>query len=147
MSGLTFEEFWNLGVYSYPFYRFVIENHCLKLKKEKHCLVFDAGCGPKICSISKIPENVTVIGLDINRKNIYSSHQAAKRKRYRNFHYVVGSLTNFPLAASIFDICVCIDVLEHLPNKNSAIAEISRICKSKAGFRFNFKSIKSYTVI
>jgi 2-polyprenyl-3-methyl-5-hydroxy-6-metoxy-1,4-benzoquinol methylase len=134
MSGLKIEEFWNLGFYSYPFYRFVVESYCLQSLKKKRCVMFDAGCGSHVCSLSKVPENTTVIGLDINRKSIYSCHQAAKRKGYRNFHYLIGSLTHLPLISSIFDICICIDVLEHLPNKDNAIAEISRVCKLKATF-------------
>jgi 2-polyprenyl-3-methyl-5-hydroxy-6-metoxy-1,4-benzoquinol methylase len=135
MSGLTVEKFWNLGNYSYPFYRFIIENYMhLELQKEKSCLMFDAGCGSEICSVSKIPENVTVIGLDVNRKSIHSSHNAAKKKGYKNFHFIIGSLTHLPLTSSIFDICICIDVLEHLPNKNDALAEISRVCKPKTRF-------------
>jgi 2-polyprenyl-3-methyl-5-hydroxy-6-metoxy-1,4-benzoquinol methylase len=134
MSGLIPEEFWVLGNYSYPFYRYVIENLLLRLPKEKPRLMLDAGCGPRICSISKIPENITVIGLDINRKNIYSSHQGAKKKGYKNFNFIIGSLTSLPLISSVFDIVVCVDVLEHIPNKKSAIAEISRICKPKAIF-------------
>jgi 2-polyprenyl-3-methyl-5-hydroxy-6-metoxy-1,4-benzoquinol methylase len=123
MSGLTIEKYWNLGDYSYPFYRFVIENYLhLELRNKKGCLMFDAGCGSKICSISKIPKNVTVIGLDIDRKSIHSSHKAAKEKRYGNFHYIIGSLLHLPIVSGIFDICVCVDVIEHLLDKNNAIA-------------------------
>jgi 2-polyprenyl-3-methyl-5-hydroxy-6-metoxy-1,4-benzoquinol methylase len=134
MSGLTVEQFWFLGSYFYPFYRFVIENYLFKIVKGRHHLLFDAGCGSEISSLSKIPNNITVIGLDINRKSIHSSHQAAKRKGYKNFHYILGSLTHLPLTSDTFDICICIDVLEHIPNKNNVILEISRVCKSKAIF-------------
>jgi len=133
MSEFTIEECWNLGVYSYPFYRSLIEKYLhLELLNKKGCLMFDAGCGSKICSISEIPKNVTVIELDIDRKGIHSSHKAAKEKGYRNFHYITGSLTHLPITSEVFDICICIDVIEHLPDKNNAIAEISRVCKPKA---------------
>jgi 2-polyprenyl-3-methyl-5-hydroxy-6-metoxy-1,4-benzoquinol methylase len=133
MSGLIVEEFWILGGYSYPFYRSVIEKWYLKFPK-KHCFMLDAGCGPQICSLSRISKNIAVIGLDVDRKNIYSSHERAKKKGYDNFHFIVGSLTYIPLISSIFDICVCVDVLEHLSDKKNAINEISRVCKPKAGF-------------
>jgi 2-polyprenyl-3-methyl-5-hydroxy-6-metoxy-1,4-benzoquinol methylase len=134
MSGLIVEEFWVLGGYPYPFYRYVIENCYSKFPKKRRCLMLDAGCGPQICSLSKIPKNITVIGLDVDRKNIYSSHEGAKKKGYNNFHFIVGSLTSIPLISSIFDICVCVDVLEHLSDKKNAITEISRVCKPQAGF-------------
>lgn len=134
MGGAVVEKFWNLAFYRYPFYRFIIEKHFLQLKKESRHLMLDAGCGANICSLSKVLENVTVIGLDISKENIHSSHKAAKRRNYKNFHFIIGSLSNIPIRSNTFDICVCIDVLEHLPNKNNSIAEISRVCQSKAKF-------------
>ena len=38
------------------------------------------------------------------------------------------------LISNIFDICVCIDVLEHLSDKKGAISEISRVCKPGSKF-------------
>lgn len=135
MSELLIEECWSLGGYLYPFYRFVIEKHLYpESQKNENCIMLDAGCGSKVCSISKIPENVTVIGLDSDCKAVYSSHMLAKKKGYENLCFIIGSLTHLPLRSDIFDICVCIDVLNHLPNKNDAIAEISRVCKPRAKF-------------
>lgn len=134
MSGLSPQKFWKLNGYFYPFYRFVIESYFSRCSYGKTLLMLDAGCGPHICSISKIPENITTIGLDINRDNIYSSHLKAKDKGSKNFHFMVASITSLPLKADIFDIFICVDVLEHLPNKHEAIAEILRVCKAGATF-------------
>lgn len=134
MSGIFPQQFWKLNNYSYPFYRFIIENNCLKLPSEKPLLILDAGCGANTCSLSKVPKNITVIGIDLSKENIYSSHQKAKEKGYKNFHFIVGSIISIPFKTNIYDISVCVDVLEHLPNKHRAIAEISQVCKTGATF-------------
>lgn len=82
--------------------------------------------------LSRVPENVTTIGLDISRSNILSSHKKAKEKGYKNFSFIIGSLTSLPFKDNIFDICVCVDVLEHILNKLQAITEVSRVCKRGA---------------
>lgn len=134
MSGLVIEEFWHLNNYFYPFYRFIIENYCKQSIDQRPCLMLDAGCGQNICSISKVPEGMTVVALDVSRKEVHFSYQKAKKKDYKNFFFVIGSITSLPIKDQIFDICICVDVLEHLSNKNKAIAEISRICKPGAKF-------------
>lgn len=93
MSELFPQKFWKLNNYFYPFYRFIIEKHFFRLLCKKPLILLDAGCGPHICSVSKVPENITAIGLDVSRKNIHLSHKKAKEKGYANFHFVVGSIT------------------------------------------------------
>ena len=105
-----------------------------RLLCKKPLILLDAGCGPHICSVSKVPENITAIGLDVSRKNIHLSHKKAKEKGYANFHFVVGSITYLPFKTNIFDISICVDVLEHVPDKDKAIVEISRTCKYGAAF-------------
>ena len=134
MSELFPQKFWKLNNYFYPFYRFIIEKHFFRLLCKKPLILLDAGCGPHICSVSKVPENITAIGLDVSRKNIHLSHKKAKEKGYANFHFVVGSITYLPFKTNIFDISICVDVLEHVPDKDKAIAEISRTCKYGAAF-------------
>jgi len=134
MSELFPQKFWKLNNYFYPFYRFVIEKHFFRLPCEKPLILLDAGCKPHVCSVSKVPENITAIGLDISRKNIYLSHKKAKEKGYANFHFVVGSIICLPFKTNIFDISICVNVLEHVPDKDKAIAEISRTCKYGASF-------------
>jgi len=41
--------------------------------------------GKNICSISKAPEGITVVALDVSRKKVYLSYQKAKKKGYKNF--------------------------------------------------------------
>lgn len=97
-------------------------------------MLLDAGCGRNVSSLSYVPNNVFVIGVDISRWNISESNQKAKKKGYKNFNFVVASLKALPFRQQIFDLAVCVDVLEHIPNNQEAIDEISRVCKSRASF-------------
>jgi len=133
MSGFIVNKFWHLGNYQYVFYRFVLEQCCQRLF-ENPCLLFDAGCGSRISSLSHVPKNVSVIGADISRKNIAESHRKVKEKGYGKFNFIVASITSLPIRDKIFDISICVDVLEHIPNNKKVISEISRTSKPKAEF-------------
>jgi 2-polyprenyl-3-methyl-5-hydroxy-6-metoxy-1,4-benzoquinol methylase len=134
MSGYIVEKFWHLGNYHYVFYRFVLEQYCHQRRKKKRCLMLDAGCGPRICSLSHVPENFFVVGIDVNRWNVAESHRKAKDRIYENFSFVVASITSLPFRHEAFEVAVCVDVLEHLPTKRKAIEEISRTCRPKGEF-------------
>jgi len=133
MSGYTVEKFWHIGNYRYVFYRFVLEQFCLQQFK-KPCLLLDAGCGPRISSLSHVPKYVFVISVDISRRNVVESHRKAKQKGYENFNFIVASITTLPFRHKTFDIVICADVLEHITTNQEAINDISRTCKRKAEF-------------
>jgi len=129
MSGFIVEKFWHLNNYRYIFYRFLVEKYCKQSFSKKSSLMLDAGCGSRICSLSHVPKNVFVIGLDVRRKNILNSRRKANEKGYKNFSFIVASITSLPFRHDTFALTVCVDVLEHLLNKQKAVAEISRVCK------------------
>lgn len=124
------ERFWHLRGYKYVYYRFALEKLC-KEHFTSDCLILDAGCGSDGCSLSKVPEDVTVIGVDISRRNVLAS----KRKLFfRNFFFVVCSVTDLPFRDSVFDLVVSQDVLEHIEAKWETVIETARVCKSRAHF-------------
>jgi len=129
MSGYITEKFWHLKRYSYPYYRFVLNQECQPQFKHNPCLTLDAGCGSHISSLHQVPKGVTVIGVDVSHRNILSSHQKAKQKAYTNFSFVVANICFLPFKDGTFNLAVCIDVLEHIAKKRQAIHEISRTCK------------------
>lgn len=135
MSGFIVEKFWHLNNYCYIFYRFMVEQYCQKLlHKKSSFIMLDAGCGSKLCSLSSVPKNAFVVGLDVSRGNIANSHRKAEEMGYENFSFIVASVTSLPFRHEVFELSVCVDVLEHLSNKQKAVDEISRTCKSEAEF-------------
>jgi ubiquinone/menaquinone biosynthesis C-methylase UbiE len=131
MSGFLVNEYWHLNSYRYVFYRFVVESFCAR-QLAKPCLMLDAGCGPTICSLSHVPKNASVIGVDLNPRNVVQSHKKAKQLGYDNFSFILASLTALPFRSGVFDLTVSVDVLEHVDHKKVALIEISRILKLHA---------------
>jgi len=134
MSGDTIAEFWHLGNYVYPLYIFLIENFCYRCFSKNGLIILDAGCGPNISSLSRVPEGVYCVGIDVSSKNIAKSHIKAKTKKYQNFSFIVGSVTELPFRGEIFHLILCCDVLEHIKAKQKAIDEFWRVCKSQGEF-------------
>lgn len=134
MSGITVKKFWHMGNYTYPFYRFVLEDLCCRCFAKSSSTMLDAGCGPNISSLSHVPENVHCIGIDISSENIAKSHGKAKTKDYRNFSFIVASTADMPFCSKSFDLILCCDVLEHVEAKHRTIQEISRVCRPQGKF-------------
>ena len=134
MSGITVKKFWHLGNYTYLFYRFVLEDFCRRCFAKSSLMMLDAGCGPNISSLTYVPENVSCVGIDVSLKNVAKSHRKAKTKKYRNFSFVIASITDLPFRGEIFDLILCCDVLEHIKAKHRAIHEISRVCRPQGKF-------------
>lgn len=134
MSGAVVNKFWHLGNHTYVFYRFALEDFCRKCFIKPKLLMLDAGCGPNISSLSHIPDNVLCVGIDVNTKNVATSHRKAKTERYQNISFVVGSIEDLPFCDRIFDLILCCDTLEHIKDRNKALREISRLCISRGKF-------------
>jgi len=128
-------KFGHLGNYTYVHYRFVLESLCQKHLVQE-CLVLDAGCGSSGCSLSYVPETATIVGVDVSKGNILKSKQKVEHARalirFGELSFVVASLTHLPFKKGIFDLIVCVDVLEHIGAKRNAISEMSRVSKSRA---------------
>ena len=84
--------------------------------------VLDCGCGTGANSQRLSKEHYEVVGLDLSKKALLKA-----RERYGSPDFVLGDATRLPFRASSFDLIVCSDVLEHIPNDDKAINEISKI--------------------
>lgn len=133
-SGISVKKFWHLNNYTYPFYNFVLQDFCYQCFTKSSLTMLDAGCGPNISSLSHVPENVHCIGIDVSSNNISKSHRKAKTKDYRNFSFIVATITDLTFQRESFDLILSCDVLEHVKAKHKAIREISRICRQQGKF-------------
>jgi SAM-dependent methyltransferase len=82
----------------------------------KHLTSLDAGCG---CGDKGI--DAATVGIDVSKENI--RHYITLRKR----HAVIASVTALPFREKTFDIVACMDVLEHVRDKQAAINELCRV--------------------
>ncbi|MEM3829259.1 MAG: class I SAM-dependent methyltransferase [Conexivisphaerales archaeon] len=73
-------------------------------------------------------QDVDVIGVDISRKMMRLALEIAKKKNLKSkVSYVVCDAENLPFRDTSFDLILCYDLLEHLPNPSLCIKEFGRI--------------------
>lgn len=118
MSCFVPEQTWHLGSYEYPFYRYTVEKTVFNDNPE---YLLDAGCGPNGSSLSRF-NSKNFVGVDISKTNVDSS-----KKRYPQKEYVLASLDALPFKKEAFDKIVCIDVIEHVNDKQAVFNELSRV--------------------
>lgn len=107
-----------------------------RLKIAPGARILDIGCGEgrHTCAAYRL-KGVTVVGADLN----FNSLVAAREKL--NFHDALGEhgggcwalsvtdITRLPFADATFDLVICSEVLEHIPEDRAAMAELLRVLK------------------
>lgn len=87
--------------------------------------VLDAGCGEgetleRLGSI--LPNRIT--GVDLNPESV-----AFAADRIPGGEFSVANLFELPFEDDSFDLVLCLEVLEHIPDPAPALAELSRVCR------------------
>lgn len=98
--------------------------------------VLDAGCGGgRHLSEAFRMKGVSVVGIDLNRDDALKAHNTTKIMRHAGEDgggcalVMVSDVTRLPFADASFDIVICSEVLEHIPDHCRAVAEIVRVLK------------------
>lgn len=81
--------------------------------------VLEAGCGAR--SHLAYPPTARVTGVDIFLPQLRRHEGVARLAQ--------GDVTALPVATASIDLAVCWDVLEHLPEPEAALAELSRVLR------------------
>jgi SAM-dependent methyltransferase len=98
--------------------------------------ILDIGCGSgrHTCAASRL-EKVVVIGSDVSLKDV---KEARNRLAYEQslgcqgggyWATLVSDITGLPFPEDYFDMVICSEVLEHIPDQKTAIKEITRVLK------------------
>ncbi|MFQ6099701.1 MAG: class I SAM-dependent methyltransferase [Anaerolineae bacterium] len=82
--------------------------------------VLDAGCGRGRFSRALAGEGARVVGVDL-------SHRLTRAAAQLGGDFCQASVTRLPFAAESFDAVVCVEVLEHVPDVPTALAEMARV--------------------
>jgi len=107
-----------------------------KLDLKPGSKVLDAGCGGgRHLSEAFRASGVSVVGIDLNKDDALKAHNTTKIMRHEGEDgggsslVMVSDVTNLPFANDSFDIVICSEVLEHIPEHVTAIREIIRVLK------------------
>lgn len=104
----------------------------------------DVGCGGGFSCEFMAKKGVRVSGIDRSIKCIIKAQAHAAISRHE-IDYRQGLAEQLPYSDNMFDVVICVDVLEHIVSLNRVISEIYRVLKPQGLFFFdtinrNFKS-------
>lgn len=86
--------------------------------------LLDAGCGTGLMFGKISREDLTLVGLDLDRKSIcYANHHRNSSRP----QFVVGSILYLPFRGDVFDQIIASEVLEHVRDISSALGELVRV--------------------
>jgi SAM-dependent methyltransferase len=93
--------------------------------------VLDAGCGVGYGSARLAEVAAQVTGVDVDEETI-----AYARERYggANAEFCVADLTALPLDDDAVDAVCMFEVIEHLPDREAALAEVARVLRDGGMF-------------
>jgi ubiquinone/menaquinone biosynthesis C-methylase UbiE len=101
-----------------------IEKIILQLKKNNPKTILDIGCGTGyITDIINRSMNANIICCDMN------SNCISFAKTQFHLETIIADISNLPFKNSSFDMVLAIEIIEHLPDLESAINEMKRVTK------------------
>jgi len=95
--------------------------------------VLDAGCGSgrHLCESFRTP-GVEVAGVDLNRADLGKANgflSLMAREQKGRWLVAQADVTKLPFADGSFDVVICSEVLEHIKDNRTAVAELVRVLK------------------
>jgi SAM-dependent methyltransferase len=97
--------------------------------------VLDVGCGGgRHLHASYWMNDVNVVGLDLDRSRLLEARsgfdELIDEPQDGSWHLQQGDALDLPFRANSFDVVICSEVLEHLPQYQPALSEIDRVLKN-----------------
>ncbi|MEA3471352.1 MAG: class I SAM-dependent methyltransferase, partial [Thermodesulfobacteriota bacterium] len=99
--------------------------------------VLDAGCGAgRHLSEAFRYRGIHVVGIDLNREDVVTAKNTLKIMRQKgedgggSWLVARSDITHIPFEDESFDIVICSEVLEHIPEQKRAAREIIRVLKT-----------------
>jgi ubiquinone/menaquinone biosynthesis C-methylase UbiE len=107
-----------------------------KITIEPGFTILDIGCGPgRHVSALYSFKKVNAIGADLNLDDL---RQGVKRLEYHDslgahcggtWSFTTADITTLPFADATFDLVICSEVMEHIPDQEKAAEELLRVLK------------------
>ena len=106
-------------------------------KKKKGDYVVDLGSGAgNDCFVARAETGETgkVVGIDFTPEMIEKARNNADKLGFNNVEFRLGDIENIPLMSNVADVVVSNCVMNLVPNKPKAFAEVQRILKPTGHF-------------
>ncbi len=93
--------------------------------------LLDFGCGPGTISVglAKAVEPGELHGVDMEESQIELARAIAESRQQENAFFHVGDVLDLPFEDNFFDVAHCRNVLVHVPDTATALAEVKRVLK------------------
>jgi len=96
--------------------------------------VLDVGCGNGfnifyLNSYQGKNKKVFFTGVDLSHSRIFYANERKKITRTNNINFEVGDAMALSFPEATFDIVICTEVLEHLPDPKLCVSELFRVLK------------------
>jgi SAM-dependent methyltransferase len=106
-----------------------------KIKKGDYVVDLGSGAGND-CFVARAETGETgkVVGIDFTKEMIEKARNNADRLGFNNVEFRLGDIENIPLMSNVADVVVSNCVMNLVPNKPKAFAEVQRILKPTGHF-------------
>lgn len=88
-------------------------------------LICDVGCGDGWYSLPLNELGYFVVGIDISRKRLKKA-----KTRVNDANFIACNAKRMPFRDNVFDLIVCAQLLEHIPDPSTTVGECKRIVKN-----------------
>ncbi len=106
------------------------KNISQKQKTKKKIKILDAGCGPGLYGTYFALKGHNVTSLDLDSEKIQAAREINQKAGCEST-FIEGDLCDLKFEDNFFDIIICSDVIEHIPNDTKAMKELGRVLKPK----------------
>ncbi len=97
--------------------------------------VLEVGIGTGM-SLSLYPDNVEVVGIDINQDMIKQAGEKKQRMSYTNVKLCITDATEMGFKDNYFDKVIASHSITVIPKPDETLKELKRVCKEDAEFFF-----------
>jgi ubiquinone/menaquinone biosynthesis C-methylase UbiE len=99
-------------------------------------LALDMGCGTGLYTRELAARGAYVVGVDFDIEGV---RRARSQEGGNRCHWICADVRYLPFRDNCFSLAVCVEVLTHIETgeRRKALAEVSRMLKSKGAFYFS----------
>jgi len=111
-----------------------VDFQCLNIPAGSRILDIGCGSGRHVAAAYALDRTI-VVGADANARDLQAARERLKFHDYLgehgNGHWLLSAadITRLPFGNETFDLVICSEVLEHIPDDHRAMTEIMRVLK------------------